>query len=107
MGKLSRTKGHQFERQVAIAFREIFPGAKRQLEYQEDECNGIDLVNTGHYRVQCKAYKNYAPLSAIKEVECDELFGEIPVLVTKGDRERPLACLPLDEFLRLLKKALR
>lgn len=107
MGKKSRTKGHGFERQVAILFREVFPGAKRQLEYQEDECRGVDLEGTGPYRVQCKRMRKYVSLSAIKEVQCDELLGEVPVLVTQGDRERILVALPLEEFLRLLGRVYR
>lgn len=105
MGKKSRTKGHAFERQVAAAFRAVFPGARRQLEYHEDDCRGVDLADTGRYKVQCKRFKDYAPLSRIEEVQCDELLGDVPVLVTAGDRRRALACLPLEEFLDLLKRA--
>lgn len=101
----SRTKGHSFERAVAAAFRAVFPAARRQLEYHEDDCHGVDLSGTGRYRVQCKRFKGYAPLTAIEEVQCDELYGEVPVLVTRGDNKRALACLPLEEFLYLLKQA--
>lgn len=103
MGKLSRTKGHSFERFIAVALRHIFPEARRHLEYQDAECFGVDLVNTGHYRIQCKRGRKPASLSAIKEVVADELLGEVPVLITQGDRERVLVALPLEEFIRLLK----
>lgn len=105
LSKMSRTKGHSFERETAIALRLVFPAARRHLEYQDCEANGVDLVETGHYRVQCKRGRKYASLSAIKEVTADELMGEVPVLVTKGDGERPLVCMPLEEFIRLLKKS--
>lgn len=103
MSKLSRTKGHAFERWTAIALRVVFPSARRHLEYQDGECHGFDIANTGVYRVQCKRGKKYASVSAIKEVEADELFGEVPVLVTKGDNERVLAVIPFEEFVDLLK----
>ncbi len=102
MGKLSRTKGHSFEREIAIALRRIFPDCRRHLEYQDAEANGVDLVNTGAYKIQCKRGKKYCSFSAIKEITADELLGEIPVLVTKGDNERVLVALPIEEFIRLL-----
>ncbi len=102
MSKLSRTKGHSFERAIAIALRGVYPGARRQLEYQENECKGIDLAETGPYKIQCKRKRKYASLSAIKEVLADEMLGEIPVLITQGDRERILVALPLEEFIRLI-----
>ena len=104
-GSYSRRKGHSFEREVAIALRRVFPNAERLLEFQVSQANGVDIKNTGPYRIQCKKMKKYAPLSKIKEVKCDEWLGEIPVLVTAGDSERRLACLPLDDFIDLLVKA--
>jgi hypothetical protein len=103
MGKLSRTKGHSFERLIAARLRVVFPAARRHLEYQDAECYGVDLINTGLYRIQCKRGKKPSPLSALEEVESDELLGEVPVLVTQGDRGRILVALPLEEFIRLLK----
>lgn len=102
-GRGCRNKGHSFERFVANEFKKIFPDAKRQLEYQEDEAKGIDIANTGKYLIQCKRNRKYCSLNKIKEVEVDPIEGGIPVLVTKGDNEEPLACLSLEHFLELLK----
>jgi len=104
MSKLSRTKGHSFEREVSIALRLVFSEARRHLEYQDQEANGIDIVNTGPYKIQCKRGRKYSSLSAIKEVMADEMLGDIPVLVTKGDNERILVALPLEAFIDLLKE---
>jgi hypothetical protein len=95
-GKHSRNKGHGFERDIAIRLRDIFPNVCRQLEYQEGL--GVDLANTGVLRIQCKAYKNYAPLSKIEEA------GDtgIPALVTKGDRKPILIALRLDDFISII-----
>lgn len=106
-GKLSRTKGHSFEREIAIALRPIFPGARRWLENHKDDANGVDLVGTGRYRIQCKRGRKAAPLSKIREVQCDEQLGDVPVLVTQGDRDRILVAMPFEEFLRLLKSQSR
>lgn len=105
MGKLSRRKGHAFERWVAIQLRKVFPEAKRQLEYQFSDCVGVDLANTGDYKIQCKRERKYSPISAIEEVQICPLEGGVRVLITKADDKEPLAVLPFSEFVRLLKKA--
>ncbi len=105
-GTWSRNKGLAFERWVANQFKAegIFPDAKRHLENQAQEAKGYDLDNTGIYRIQCKRYKKYAPLTAIEEVQL-QAEGEVQVLVTKPDNKEAMACLPFTEFLRLLKIA--
>lgn len=103
-GKSARTKGHSFERFVAIKLREIYPNARRQLEYQIDDCNGVDISGTGQFKFQCKKLKKYASINAIKEIQCETILGEVPILVTAGDHETVMAVLPFEELLRLLKK---
>lgn len=102
-GRRARSKGHSFEREVAKLLRPLFPEARRHLEYQDAEANGVDLVNTGPFRFQCKKLKKYAPITTIGEIQCDPLSGEIPVLVTAGDGQPPMAVLPFDDFLRLAR----
>jgi hypothetical protein len=60
------------------------------------------LQETGEFRFQCKRGRKYASVATIGEIECDRLFGEIPVLVTKGDDVEPMAVLPLDDLIQLL-----
>lgn len=104
-GRRARNKGHGFEREVAQAFRPLYPEARRHLEYQDSEANGVDLVGTGLLRIQCKRLKGYAPVSRLSEIEYDPIQGEIPVLVTAADGEPALAVLPLNELLNLLRAA--
>ena len=106
-GAYSRNKGHSFERQVAAMFRPFYPNVGRQLEYQADECKGVDLKNTGEYLIQCKALKKYVSLNTIEEIQVCPIEAGIPLLVTKGDHKRPIAALYLDDFLKLLKAAQR
>lgn len=103
-GRMARRKGHAFEREISIALRVVFSEARRHLEFQKEEAYGVDILNTGQYRIQCKRGRKWASLSAIKEVQADEEMGEVPVLITKGDHERTLVALPLEEFLRLLQR---
>lgn len=99
-GKHSRTKGHSFERKIAQMFRENgYPHAQRQLEYQLNQCKGIDLSGTGHYAVQCKKTKAYVSVNTIKEIQSD---FKVPVLVTAADREEAMVVLPLWKFLELI-----
>lgn len=106
-GRRARTKGHSFEREVAIALRHIFPEARRHLEYQDQEANGIDLVNTGSFKIQCKKLKTYAPVNTIEEVQADRLLGDVPVLVTAADNARPMAVLDFEDFIKLVESAKR
>jgi hypothetical protein len=99
-GKMSRTKGLAFEREVAILLRAVYPEARRQLEYQEGL--GVDISGTGAYRFQCKRGRKYAPLSMLEEAE--DGVG-IPVLVTKADHKGAVAALRFEDFLHLLKLA--
>jgi hypothetical protein len=103
MGAMQRRKGHGYEREIAIKFRELYPGAKRKLEYQMDECTGVDLEGVGPFLIQCKRLRKYASISKIKEVE----GRGIHALVTRGDNERDVICLYLADFLKILKLAKR
>jgi hypothetical protein len=107
MGKKSRTKGHSFEREISARLRVVFPNARRQLEYHIDDCQGVDIANTGRYKFQCKKLKRYAPITCIAEVVCDRALGDVPVLVTAGDNKEPVVVLPFDDFLALLQSAMR
>lgn len=100
-GKSARTKGHSFERFIARLFQFVgYAQAQRQLEYQVNQAQGIDLANTGRYKIQCKKTKKYVPLSTINEVKYKE--GDVPVLIAAGDNEPPLAVLKLEDFLALV-----
>lgn len=100
-GSRSRRKGHQFERDVANMFKAVgYPQAQRQLEYQLNQCQGVDLAGTGPYRVQCKKLKSYASVNTITEIK--DTTG-VPVLITAADRLEPMVVLPLKDFLQLIK----
>lgn len=103
MGKLSRTKGHSFERDIANRLKKwIYPDAKRHLEYQASEAlSGIDLVNTGKLAIQCKAYKNYPPMSKIEEVDSSVGY---PTLISKGDRLKPTITMYLEDFIEYVNE---
>lgn len=103
-GAYSRRKGHAFEREIAVRLRPYFPKCRRHLEYHSEDANGVDLVETEHFRFQCKKLKTYVSVNTIKEIEHEKALGEIPVLITAGDNEPAMAVLPLDDLLSLLPR---
>lgn len=107
MSKLSRTKGHSFEREIAAELREFFPEARRHLEYHSRDANGVDVSHTGEFKIQCKRGRKWHSISAIEEIQCDQVLGDVPVLVTKGDNKPIMAVLHWDDFKRLLRAYLQ
>jgi len=99
MGKHQRTKGHSFERETAKALRKIYPQARRHLEYQDGENNGVDLRNTGPFRIQCKRAKGTVPINKIEEIR----ESGIPALVSKTDRKPAYITIPFEDFVRILE----
>jgi len=100
-GKSSRTKGHNFERWVAKELREIFPGARRGLQYQ-DGTGCADIVNAGPWHWECKIGKKPGVRAALKQAENDCSKGMIPVAVIKDDRLEPFVVLPFDDFWEMI-----
>lgn len=92
-GKTSRTKGHNFEREVANLLKTYYPNAKRQLEYQEGL--GYDIQNTGDLSVQCKIGKSFKIENALKEAIQPK---KIPVAITKQDREEVVVSMYWKDF---------
>lgn len=97
MSKYQRRKGHDFERWTVNQFKKFYPDAERNLNDIVDG-NGVD-VTAGPFAIQCKAYKNYAPIAKIEEVKDKTRF---PVLVTKGDNKKPKIVMDLELFLKII-----
>lgn len=73
MGKLSRTKGHSFERLVSHQWQEMgwkdarTKRAARGGDWSTTD-DGTDLVGTEPFAVQCKRYADYVPVRTIEEI---------------------------------------
>lgn len=102
MGKLSRTKGANFEREIAKYFQDMgWSKARRKLS-QYQETDGCDLENVEPFVVQCKSGKKINVLIAFKEALGSSKKGEIPMAVVKWDRNKPLFVLDQEGITRLL-----
>lgn len=95
-------KGKQFERDVANALAHIFPEAQRMLEYQASKVIGQDLEGTDLFKIQCKNHQGYASVGTIAEVR-GLRDGDIPVLITKGNKLEPMVVFPFRDFIRVLE----
>lgn len=96
-----RAKGHTFERFVASCMRAVgYTKAHRQLEFQINNAHGIDIAETGRYKIQCKKTKTYVPMNTIEEVKGKD--GDVAVLIAAGDTEPPLVTMYLADWLELV-----
>lgn len=87
MGKLSRTKGHAFERECAALLRQL-PGveAERNLTETRDGNTG-DIVNNLGLAIQCKVGATPPIWSGLAEAVADgEAKGAVPVLMARRNR---------------------
>lgn len=102
-GKSARRKGHQWERDCANFFCEIGFGEACRNVTECQSGDGIDLVNTGRFDVQCKRYKS-------KGSVINSWLDEIPVsdtnyklVMAKVDYEEPYVAMPLCDFKELVE----
>ena len=101
-GKVSRDKGGRGERLVRDKFRRFFPGAERELNDFQGGL-GIDLRETGRFRIQVKHYKQHCSINKIKEVK--NLKDTLPLLVswpTAKGSGKPVVAMYLDDFLEII-----
>ena len=105
MGKLSRTKGHSFEREVAIMLKGMDPEAKRHLEYQVEECGGRDIDTKLPLCIQCKSTAQVAiALKGLKQAEESAKEGEWPVCFANiTPRKGNIAVMYLEDFLEIFQ----
>lgn len=109
MAKLSRTKGANFERQIAAKLREIFPGAKRGYQARGAAQDGCDVEGTPYW---CEAKTGKAPrLWPAWQQACAESDGRAPIVVAHRDQAvvgeggQTIVIMDLDQWLGLLERA--
>ncbi len=96
MSKLSRRKGHNFEREIARELREIFPKARRGLQYQDgQQC--ADVEGTP-FHIECKRGVKPNPRAALEQALNDAQPGRVPLVIIKDDRKEPFMLMPWADF---------
>lgn len=109
MGKMSRTKGAVYEREIAYLFRLLgFEDAKRHLEFQADEADaGRDLDGTFPFAVQCKCWGKTPSITAIEQIKPDNDYP-LPVAFlkrtqSKGTKSLEVVVMPVRVFNAILR----
>lgn len=103
MSASQRRKGHNFEREIAIALRSIFPSARRQIQTSIYDKRKLPDVIAGPYSIECKCCKRVNVPAAIRQAN-EEATTLIPVVVFKQDREEIYAALSFKHFCSLLEQ---
>ena len=96
-----RTKGHNFERAICRELKPYFPEcitARAGAIYKDAQ--GIDVINTGEYNIQCKAKQAMNVFKVLSdEMPIDD---KINIVFWKRDRQTDIVCLNKTDFYRLL-----
>lgn len=108
MSAYSRKKGHDLERITASEFRDMGWDkcmTKRQARGGDWSLSddGVDLVGTYPYLIQCKRLAGYVSVNTIKEIQ-RQFEEEVPVLITRENNGETMAVLPWEALKSLLAK---
>lgn len=116
VGRHSRNKGKAFERELAHAFRAVFPNVQRTLTQARDSGEAPDIDVPGFW-VEGKHHKK-VPIRKAYEQAVEELQRHqeamsqrttddwvrpprVPIAVTKDNGKEPLVTLSLEHFLAM------
>ena len=105
MGKLSRTKGVTFEREMVHRFAEVFGEEKvrRGLQYR-DGADAPDVVAPAFW-VECKRGRKTNVKAALRQAqEASAGKGLWPIAVCRDDEDAATVTLALEDFLDLVKE---
>lgn len=99
--RYARTKGHNFEREVVNQLKVFFPNIRRRMESVPGTNNGVDMDESGPFKIQAKAFKKSVPMSKIEEIKEEG----IPLLISKTNGKQPMVTMYFEDFKVLLGKA--
>lgn len=103
----ARNKGHNYERRIAKELRDFFPAVlTSRYASRETDDRGIDLVNTGDFAIQCKAYTafNLGQLKeTFKKLLCKPTeIKTIFLNYTRKGQKGEYVIMPKEDFYKLL-----
>lgn len=103
-GRAARTKGHSFEREVAILLRQIDKGARRNVE--ETQVSGLDIKTSLPLGIQCKRFKNWhiTPEAALLQAASASEPHQTPVLISKIDHKEATVTMYLYDWFDWCKR---
>jgi hypothetical protein len=101
-GLRSRRKGANFERALAIRFREVMPGATVRRGLQSRSGEEAPDVDVPCFWLEAKRHKRTNIKAALRQAHDDAPPGRWPIAVCKDDREPAIVAMALDDFLDLV-----
>ena len=103
-GRASRRKGHDFERDVARRFREVFGDDDVRRGLQSRSGEEVPDVDVPCVWIECKREKRTNPKAALRQAEGDATKGRIPIAICKDDRADTTVTLLFEDFLELVRE---
>lgn len=102
MGRMQRVKGQVFERLIARAFKQVFPGAKRGIGQARSSSEVAD-VEVPLIWPECKHGKLPNVRAALAQaIEAAAKSGRIPVAVIRDNQREPFVVLRFGDFLHVI-----
>ncbi len=104
-GRGARRKGHDFERETARRFAEVFGSTevRRGLQYR-DGADCADVIAPALW-IECKrGRKTNARAALAQATAASEGKGYWPIAVCKDDNEPATVTISLDDFLDLVRE---
>ena len=104
-GRSSRVKGHRFERELAITFRELYGESVKRGFQSRNGAESPDVDGLPFW-VEAKRGKKTYPMAALAQAEeaCAD-DGRPPVAVCRNDQDTDaVVVLRLSTFLDILKR---
>ena len=101
MTAFSTNKGKRFEREIADAFRAVYPGAKRGFQFRGGGAEVPDVTGIPTWHIECKVGARPNPLAALEQAFAEAEEGRIPIAICKKDRCRTTVTMELETFLVL------
>jgi len=102
-----RTKGHQFERDMVIKLKPIFPDVSTSRSQNRSlDDRGVDLVNTGNFRIQCKAVEKLGNIHTIIDYMDSKMLDDeygMNIVFHKRNRQGIIVSMRYEDFIDLIK----
>jgi len=97
----SKHKGNRFEREWAKKLKPYFPDVlTSRYASREADDNGIDLVNTGDFKFQCKHIERQPNFRQV----LNEIQGDgIKIVAHKMNNKGTIICMGEKDFLTLME----
>ena len=99
MGKMQRTKGMAFERDIVNWLKDHGYEAARNLTQTRDSGGDISLPR---WLFECKRYAHIAVYTWLRQAEIAAKPEQTPVVVAKADYQEPIVIMRFDKFLELM-----